>query len=86
MKKLLVYAAAVLFVISTASWKIETNADDGWVKLFDGKSLNGWKAASIPLHLPWPMGRLLYTAIALTYFMKAMCTSTTSGTSSSKPT
>jgi len=48
MKKLLVYAVAVLFVISAASWKTEPNTDDGWVKLFDGKSLNGWKAAEHP--------------------------------------
>jgi hypothetical protein len=48
MKKILVYAAAVLFVISAASWKTEPNTDDGWVKLFDGKSLNGWKAAEHP--------------------------------------
>jgi len=48
MKKLLVYAVTVLFVISAASWKTEPNTDDGWVKLFDGKSLNGWKAAEHP--------------------------------------
>jgi len=48
MKKLLIYAAALALVITAAAWRNESAADDGWIKLFDGKSLNGWKAAEHP--------------------------------------
>ena len=42
MKYVLSFAAALLLVVSLSSLQKETQKK-GWVKLFDGKSLDGWK-------------------------------------------
>lgn len=48
MRKLLIYSAAIVLVVFASALKKEVPADDGWVSLFDGKSLKGWKASEHP--------------------------------------
>lgn len=48
MRKLLIYGAAIVLVVFASALKKEVPADDGWVSLFDGKSLKGWKASEHP--------------------------------------
>lgn len=47
MKTLLTCCGALLLFITLSSQKTETQAD-GWINLFDGKSLDGWKASEHP--------------------------------------
>jgi hypothetical protein len=47
MKRLILYSFAICtaFVLSSMN---STPSSDGWVKIFDGKTLNGWKVAENP--------------------------------------
>jgi hypothetical protein len=47
MKKLLILSVLTLFLMASASLKIEKKEGD-WTPLFDGKSLKGWKASENP--------------------------------------
>jgi hypothetical protein len=47
MKTLLTCSVAVLLFITLSSQTVETQ-NDGWINLFDGKSLDGWKASEHP--------------------------------------
>jgi hypothetical protein len=47
MKKFITFCVVVLF-LSSCSSKIKENREGGWVKLFDGKSLTGWKVNENP--------------------------------------
>ncbi|MEO6961523.1 MAG: DUF1080 domain-containing protein [Puia sp.] len=47
MKKSISFFAAVLVLMSFTGLN-KLNSDDGWISLFDGKSLDGWKASDKP--------------------------------------
>ena len=47
MKRNILFFAAVLGLMSFAGLN-KVNSDDGWISLFDGKSLDGWKASDKP--------------------------------------
>jgi Domain of Unknown Function (DUF1080) len=47
MKRNSLFFAAILILSSFSVLRL-TKADDGWVSLFDGKSLDGWKASDLP--------------------------------------
>jgi len=47
MRKLIVLWAVPILLMSCSSLNLGKNAD-GWISLFDGKSLNGWKANENP--------------------------------------
>jgi len=47
MKTLLTCGVAVLLFITLSSQTVKTQ-NDGWINLFDGKSLDGWKASEHP--------------------------------------
>ena len=47
MKSLLTFASALLVFVALSSMKQSTQTD-GWISLFDGKSLDGWKASEHP--------------------------------------
>lgn len=47
MKTFLTYSTALLILITISSLKKETQTD-GWINLFDGKSLTNWKASEHP--------------------------------------
>lgn len=47
MKTFLSSAVLVLTLLALASFT-HTSKDNGWISLFDGKSLNGWKASEHP--------------------------------------
>ena len=47
MKRNILFFAAVLGLMSFAGLN-KLNSDDGWISLFDGKSLDGWKASDKP--------------------------------------
>jgi hypothetical protein len=43
--KLLFYLPALFFLLGNGFVKAQTKTKDGWLSLFDGKSLNGWRKA-----------------------------------------
>ena len=45
-KSILFFAAALIFMACTSQRKIKSS--DGWISLFDGKSLDGWRASDKP--------------------------------------
>ena len=45
-KSILFFAAALVFTACTSQRKIKSN--NGWISLFDGKSLDGWRASDKP--------------------------------------
>lgn len=45
-KSILFFAAALVFTACTSQQKIKSN--NGWISLFDGKSLDGWRASDKP--------------------------------------
>ncbi|MFI5194199.1 MAG: DUF1080 domain-containing protein [Chitinophagales bacterium] len=47
MKRSILFFAAVLVLMSFTGLN-KVNSDDGWISLFDGKSLDGWKASDKP--------------------------------------
>lgn len=47
MKRSISFFAAVLVLMSFTGLN-KLNSDDGWIRLFDGKSLDGWKASDKP--------------------------------------
>src|SRR5687768_1683672 len=47
MKSLLILILALAATIALPSMK-QTDQNDGWINLFDGKSLSGWKASEHP--------------------------------------
>ncbi len=47
MKKSFLFIAALLTLISCSNSK-KVTSNKGWISLFDGKSLNGWKASDTP--------------------------------------
>jgi hypothetical protein len=47
MKTFFTCGVAVLLFITLSSQTVETQ-NDGWINLFDGKSLDGWKASEHP--------------------------------------
>lgn len=47
MKNFIVFLISLLFLTSCASRK-NGNSNNGWISLFDGKTLNGWKSAENP--------------------------------------
>lgn len=46
MKKLTLFSVVLIFLLSACS--TTKKANDGWISLFDGKSLNGWKLNENP--------------------------------------
>ena len=46
MKKMMKYSALAVLMIICASFSQKPN--DEWISLFDGKSLDGWKASENP--------------------------------------
>ncbi len=51
MKNNILFFAAALFLFSCHTNKPTSrtaNADDGWISIFDGKTLNGWRVAENP--------------------------------------
>jgi hypothetical protein len=47
MKKFLTYSVSILLIITLQGFRSEPPADE-WVSLFDGKTLNNWKASEHP--------------------------------------
>ena len=45
-KSILFFATALVFMACTSQRKIKSN--NGWISLFDGKSLDGWRASDKP--------------------------------------
>jgi len=57
-------AVVILVVTGTFSWAAEPSADkDGWIRLFDGKTLNGWKCGGDPKSFYVEDGNLVAKAI-----------------------
>ena len=48
MKKNLLFIAPALLILMACSNTSKLNSKKGWISLFDGKTLNGWKASEKP--------------------------------------
>ena len=48
MRTFLTYFAATFLLVTFSCKNIKTKSSDGWISLFDGKSLEGWKASEHP--------------------------------------
>ena len=48
MKKNLLFIAPALLILMACSNTSKLNSKKGWISLFDGKTLNGWKASERP--------------------------------------
>lgn len=48
MNKLLIFCSILLITIACSSAKKITQKEEGWISLFDGQSLTGWRASENP--------------------------------------
>lgn len=48
MKRSSALAAVLLLLTATVCWADEKKDDDGWIRIFDGETLDGWKASEKP--------------------------------------